>query len=351
MKIAIVTQPLISNYGGLLQNWALQTVLRREFSEVEVLTFDQVDCVAPLYIRVGSRIKSFLTGRKSVNRATKFDEFRTKHINATEKARSLQDFKRMDRVFRPNVYIVGSDQVWRPSMSFCMDANFLAFTKCKKKIAYAASFGIDTWEFTRRQTVRYRKLVNDFTAVSVREKGGISLLAKYLSCKASHVLDPTMLLCAEDYIGLSCAIPQRADEYIFTYILDSSPDKRRLVKRLVETGNECNAAFDMEGAMPRERPSVEQWINDIRYAKCVICDSFHGVAFSIIFNKDFYVLPNQQRGNSRLTSLLDSFGLSERLIKTSDEALSLPSIDWKRVNQIRTEKIAESLAFLRQSID
>jgi hypothetical protein len=351
MRIAIITQPLISNYGGLLQNWALQTVLRREFPGVDVVTFDQVDSVAPLYLRIGSAVKHIFWSNKDKNNVcSQFDSFRDKNIAATYKARTFSDFKKLDRIYAPDVYIVGSDQVWRPSMVFNLDANFLAFTQCHCKIAYAASFGIDTWEFTPSQTLRCRNLIKDFTAVSVREKDGIGLCSDYLGREACLVLDPTLLLLEEDYARLIQGNPVDGEDYVFTYILDSDSEKRVFVNSLIGNLPERNAAHNMLGDMPQVRPSVEEWLSAIRNASMVICDSFHGAAFSIIFNKDFYVLGNQQRGNSRLNSLLSLFGLSDRLVESEQAAKRLSPIDWQQVNCCHRRLINKSLSFLQSAL-
>lgn len=350
MLIAIVTQPLISNYGGLLQNWALQTVLKREYPGTEVITFDQVDSLTPFYIRIGSKIKSILTGRRQKYVPTKFDKFREANINATPKARSLNDFKKFDRHYVPDVYIVGSDQVWRPSMVFKLDANFLSFTKCKNKIAYAASFGVSVWEFSKPQTHRCKDLIKDFSAISVRETDGVHLCAQFLDCEACCVLDPTMLLNVDDYKNLIPDMPHKPEDYIFTYILDSDLNKRNIVKKLIGSLPERNAAHDIAGHMPSKRLSVEEWLSSISNSSKVICDSFHGAAFSIIFNKDFYVLGNNHRGNSRLNSLLTLYGLSDRMITTAVDAKTLPPIDWNKVNSRRQELVAESLSFIHSAL-
>lgn len=350
MRIAIVTQPLISNYGGLLQNWALQTILRCEYPSADVITFDQVESLAPQYLRIASAMKRYLIGRKQTSYRTKFDEFREQHIKATAKAHSMKDFVRLDRKYAPDVYIVGSDQVWRPSMVYNLDANFLSFAKSAKKIAYAASFGIDTWEFTPRQTSRCRDLIKQFTAISVRERDGIKLCADYLNCEATHVLDPTLLLEASDYNSLFPKSEVSAYKYVFTYILDTDSNKRAIIKEIVGKRPERNAAHDMNGLMPQARPSVEEWLSLIRDSELVICDSFHGAAFSIIFNKQFYILANPHRGNSRLISLLSLFGLEDRIIASMADTKAAAPIDWARVNLRRKELIANSLSFIHSAL-
>lgn len=352
MRIAIITQPLLDNYGGLLQNLALQTVLRREYPGAEVMTFDQVDSLAPLYLRIGACIKRIVARNRHTDLPTKFDLFRKKYINATPKSKSYRDFEKLDRRYCPDVYIVGSDQVWRPAMTHNLEANFLSFTKCQKKVAYAASFGIDKWEFTQQQTDRCSKLLKDFTAISVRENDGVRLCHDYLGCEAQQVLDPTLLLSAQDYETLlpNTDCRNKENEYIFTYILDSNPDKQKTSKTIIGNIPEMHAAFNVSGINRAEKLSPAEWIAGIRDAQTVICDSFHGAAFSIIFNKEFYILDNPHRGSSRLKSLLSLFGIEDRLIISADDVWSLPPIDWTKINKVRENLIADSLLFLHNNI-
>lgn len=349
MKIAIITQPLMSNYGGLLQNWALQQVLLREFYGSDVITFDQVESLAPWHLRVASKLK-YIFKAKSRPIVTDFENFRNSHINCTNKARCFSDFKKLDKKYKPDIYIVGSDQVWRPKMIFNFKANFLGFTKCKNKIAYAASFGVSNWEFTPEQTNQVKHLLHQFKAVSVREDDGVSLCQNYLSIDALHVLDPTLLLTAEDYNKLLTA---NADvkKYVFTYILDTNENKRAIIRTLIDHESELNASFDINGYKPYIPLSVEQWIEGIKKARMVVCDSFHGVAFSIIYNKEFFVLENTGRGNSRILSLLNQFGLQDRLIHSVEQVKNMQSINWDIVNKKRDDLRALSLQFLHSNID
>lgn len=349
MKIAIVTHPLQNNYGGLLQNWALQKVLKKYLPGCEVITFDQVDSLAPWYLRYGSKIKSLFIKRNAYT-PTAFDLFRQNNIVCTKKARSYKDFKRLDHIHKPDVYIVGSDQVWRPSMVFKLKANFLGFTKCTKKIAYAASFGIDRWEFTENQTMMAKQQISKFKAVSVREDDGVKLCRDFLDCTAEQVLDPTLLLDDVDYMPLSKNEKLENGEYIFTYILDSDENKKVIVEKILHGRKEINAGFDSSGNAPRQKMSVEQWLSAICNAETVLCDSFHGAAFSIIFNKDFVVINNENRGNSRLRSLLNLFGLNDRLICEPTDMAELRPVDWDMVNDIRKTLVFKSLDFINSAI-
>lgn len=355
MRIAIVTHPLMENYGGLLQNYALQQVLHKIVSDAEVLTFDQVDSVSPFLLRIGSQIKSSLKkliGKNSKpGEETEFNNFRKTFIAATAKAKSDRDMRRLDRRFHPDVIIVGSDQVWRPKMVRSIEANFLAFSRCRNKISYAASFGTSEWEFTREQMAKCKKLISTFSAISVREADGVNLCSSYLGRSAKHVLDPTMLLNVEDYAALENPVSGFIDSpFVFTYMLDTNATKRNFVKQTLQRLqlSEFNAARNAHGGMPGNRPSPGEWLYGISKACLVVCDSFHGVAFSVIYKRDFYVLPNPERGNSRIESILSLLGLESRMV--SDFPEFLEPINWDAV-YMRLDKLRDiSLNFLKEAI-
>ena len=353
MRVAIITQPLMENYGGLLQNFALQRVVKRLLPEADVITFDQVDSLAPWYYRTGAYVKRFLR-KKSEQKSpvSDFEQFIERYIRRTKKAKSYADFKRFDRKYTPDVYIVGSDQVWRPRMVFNLKANFLAFTGSPNKIAYAASFGVDSWEFSDEETEMCRRCVGQFKSISVREKSAISLCRDYLNVDAKLVLDPTLLLSRTEYEQLLSKDAAMCNDYIFTYILDSTPEKRRIVGNIMHSFDamEINAAHDVKGVLPAEKLSVEAWLSGIKNARMVVCDSFHGVVFSTIFHKNFFVIANPERGNTRISSLLEALGLTDRLISPDTAIADVAPIDWNEVEQNRQALADISLDFLTQAL-
>lgn len=344
MKIGIVTQPLLYNYGGILQNYALQQILIQLGHEP--ITFDQVDNLAPLYKRIGSRIKRLFkkSKYKSINN---IDLFKQKHIISTHKAKYYFDFKYFDFKYKPNAYIVGSDQVWRPKYNYRLFCNFLNFTKNKKKLSYAASFGTDVWEFSEAQTEKCKKLLSKFTHVSVREKSAVELCKSYFCKNATMVLDPTMVLNLDYYNKFITS--KKDNDYVFTYILNSNIIKQNFINELTQTfGHEIAYAFDSNGNN-FHKSSIEEWLTGIKNSKIVVCDSFHGVAFSIIFNKPFWVFTNPQRGNTRITSLLETFNLTNQLITDVFQSIHLkePNINWDNVNSILAVERNKSLEFLK----
>lgn len=341
MKIGILTLPLHTNYGGILQAYALQTVLERMGYEACVIQRPWRKQIVLLKypLRILKRcISRYILGRNSslfaeiiwnrnqavIERNTQ--EFIDKYIH-TYQIKQISDINEKDF----DAIAVGSDQIWRPMYyrlhyQYIEDA-FLSFTKkwCLKRIAYAPSFGTDEWEYNKVETQKCSNLLQKFDAVSVREQSGIELCEKYLGHKnVQWVLDPTMLLNKEDYEHL---IPQnvKAPGDLMCYVLDANDEINHLIAKIANENDlkVFQAASDVDNvSLPIERriqPPVESWLSGFRDAKLVITDSFHACVFSILFRKPFVVIGNKNRGYSRFETLLKLFGLEERLIENASQ--------------------------------
>lgn len=229
-----------------------------------------------------------------------------------------------------DAFIVGSDQVWRPQyFKSSIENAYLAFAKKwknVKRIAYAASFGTDEWEYTLKQTKYCSKLVELFDGVSVREKTAVGLCEHYFHCKAQHVLDPTMLLTASSYYQLfmNKQLPP-CDGKLLTYILDENVDTENIILQLAAHFGykpfRVNSRYENYNAplIERVQPSVEQWLKGFYEAEFVVTDSFHATIFAILFRKPFIVIGNRERGLSRLHSLLCMFSLEKHFVFTSEQ--------------------------------
>lgn len=357
MNIAIVTQPIKSNYGGVLQNFALQYVLRQLGHNP--ITIDYRDS-SPLWFYIGQTIKTMLLApfpskrrkitpyRNVFMRSPLIMDFVHKNITLTKE--EMLSYKRSALTkYDIDAIVVGSDQVWRPMYNpGCLYDTFLEFAHglSIKKIAYAASFGVDNWELTLEQTKRCRELVQDFDAVSVREASGKELCKSFLYVDAVEVLDPTLLLNADDYKAVCSQVPADTNNYICAYILDGSEDKLSVVKTFAKSLG-CN--LKMFSAHSQLKLSVEEWLAMFRDAKFVITDSFHGSVFSIIFQKPFYSLVNSDRGASRFHSLMDKFNLSSRIITSLPEVVT-SDIDWINVDAKRTQWKTISIDYIKQHL-
>lgn len=338
MKIAIMTQPLGQNYGGMMQAWALQQVLKRQGHQV--VTIDRrPDQFGLLYrtARFGYRLAMKMLGKRKAPLNLEKDyshilsntkSFIANNIVMSEPIDSTVKLKAHFERERYDAVVVGSDQTWRPKYSPNIENFFLDFLVGIKikRIAYASSFGVDDWEFTEEQTIRCAELAKLFDAISVREDSGIQLCRQYLGVDAQHVLDPTLLLRSTDYeqlIGEERLKEQ--SEGIFTYFLDKTPEKLALAEQAAkETGEKlfsCQAKLSINNNQSVDladlvMPDPRDWLAGFANANYVLTDSFHGVVFSIIFKKKFKVLINSERGSARFLSLFKVLGIDDDIFIT-----------------------------------
>lgn len=308
-NIGILTQPLIANYGGILQNYALQKILRN--MGYNPITFDTRRKI-PLFIFVLSTIKTillfFIPGKRRPffkrleKRKEVFDDFVNKYITKTEPFHNCHP--ELITNYNLDAIIVGSDQVWRPQCNQKLDDSFLQFASDSRirKIAYAASFGVDYWEYNYKSTKKYAELLKKFDFVSVRENSGITLCQKYLNTDAQENLDPTLLLDERDYLDLCASVKKNNSKFLAAYILDMTNEKKDILKHLSE---EKQLAIRYFSAEAESKLTIQEWLAMFRDASYIVTDSFHGTIFSIIFKKDFQCLYNNNRGNARFESIMN----------------------------------------------
>lgn len=372
MKIAILTQPLAHNYGGILQAYALQEYLEKMGHEAQVvchkgnqrLTFRTVLSIGKRFVKSwsgrnqGPVVPVWLDSKRNKILYGNTDAFIGKYLHTTA---NTNRFERLNSEGF-DAYITGSDQVWRPCYNrYTLDAMFLTFVDNPKavKISYAASFGVSDWEFSPTQTRMAREALTSFRAVSVREDSGVELCRKYLDREAVQLIDPTMLWDKEDYLSLvPDAEKNNSQNGIFTYIFSSSPGKENLIKKTADYLKDHTFSVYTDAVYNEEYreyvvPPVEKWLEGFHKARFVITDSFHGVVFSILFNKPFFAVGNRQRGLARFDSVLKLFSLEDRLIGENEiltvEKLNDP-VDWTTVNQILDRERERSRQFLTMSL-
>ena len=286
-----------------------------------------------------------LRGRIDSETAPEFEQY----INKTK---PLKGYKR-DIVDRYNLeaLVVCSDQVWRIEYNGDhIEDMFLGFAKdCNvKRVAYAASFGIDEWDYTPEQTDKCAILAQRMDAVSVREHSGIALCRDKLGVDATCVLDPTLLLDADDYNDIIDCQTDVDEPYLAVYCLDVNETKQRFFNHLAQERG-LKIRYFTTGW--RSRFTVGQWLAMIARSSMVVTDSFHGTVFSVLFGKEFYTMCNPERGNTRISGLLELLGLKKCLL--SDVAPVEPAdyaIDWQEV-YLRLDKQRDvSYQFLKDSL-
>ncbi len=366
MKIGILTLELVSNYGGVLQAFALYHTLERMGHEPCLISTRKlkepklkkrikwfvsrcIEWVFPLYItyqtsKDGSR-KNFI---RFINEKLPNKIYPT-------------DLKQLNGEF--DALVVGSDQVWRPVFSEDVRMFFLDFAmdfKHVKRIAYAASFGLpdlkdDEWR--DGYIDECATMLKKFDAVSVRENDAVDICKNRFGFEnAKWVLDPTMLLAPTDYLQ---EVPVATKGKFVNYILDMDSTKEAIISTIEKTMGTKTIYLKDEIEVSHQRPlkfkqhrSIESWLTEIASAEFVFTDSFHGCVFCIIFNKPFAVRLNAQRGNARFNSLMQLYGLQDRMVKNAEDVekvMALP-IDWETVNEKRHQMIEKSIGFLRNAL-
>lgn len=357
MKIGILTQPLYNNYGGIIQNYALQTILKKlghtsitiDRHKEHKISFGRDSIIKIFQLLKIKKIPFIPTSAQEIYLATDLYDFILKKINKTEKIDTHKKFIKYIENNTFDAYIVGSDQVWRPIYSPDLYTYFLDFAPSQSlKLSYAASFGVDKWEFSETETERCKKLLAKFDFISVREDSAVDLCLEHFQLNAKQLIDPTMLLEKEEYLDLlEPSAKHTANTYLYTYILDRDIEKERIVSFVSN-----KLELKEYSVMPKERfgyatlnqiekckySSMSKWLEGFVNAKFVIVDSFHGCVFSIIFNKPFIAISNKKRGITRFKSLLKKFGLEKQLVSHLDfdpEILSDRNFNWNEINEIR----------------
>lgn len=360
-KIAILTQPLHINYGGTLQAYALQKVLKDMCFDVETINYRTKK--SSTFRKLLSTIKQVLEGTNKFQFTTVelkkirllHNNFIASNINTSSEINTLQELKKYFCNKSFDAVIVGSDQVWRVDYSPRIESYFLDFLyedKKIKKISYAASFGLDKWDFSQNLTNKLIKYIKEFDALSVREDSAVKLSKENLDVGVDHVLDPTLLLEHDDYIKLFNEEKSENTGKIFSYILDEN--KIKIIQKISEhlggkkvfkkqPIKKSKNEFFVADLTDYQYPSIESWLKAFNDATFIVTDSFHGTVFSIIFNKQFISIKNKERGNSRFESLLKIFELEDRLIDDNEKCIE--EIISKKINY---DKINLRLNTLRE---
>ena len=331
MKIGILTFHWAQNYGAVLQCYALKCKLEELGHDVFII--DRIPqyqgILRDLYHRIS--YKYFISWLK-------FSRFNRKYLQP--KTKTYRSQEALDRYFHQeslDAIVVGSDQVWRKDMTntFGLDTFMFSFVPDNvRKYAYAISMGDAQMSFTEEELKTFCFLYNKFDKVSVREDVAQKKLLE-MGCYTPYpeqVLDPSMLLSTQDYDFLieKGATMSQTENKLFCYVLDISDS-------ICEEINLMSSRYGVESVIVTlaDGLSIEQWLRNIKDAKMILTDSYHGVVFSLLYNKQFKFIGNKRRGNSRVESLYSFLGVN------SEEDL-----DWNHFNNILKIKRLESLNFL-----
>ena len=349
-KVGILTLHYGLNYGGVLQTYATKETLRQ--LGFEPIIIDRIPEVFGRDYPLRRRCAHPFTQRA-------FYLFRKYELQPI--SRPVFTSQELTDLLSEDFYgiVIGSDQVWRKAV-FSVDGDYYMIHQQDlpiKKVAYAASTGIATWEYDEQETKEIASALKTFAGISVREEDSVPMIKEHCGVDVLSILDPTLLANPKIYAPLCKKARLSGSGKLVTYILDWTEDKQRIIDQV------CSATgLEVQHILPKEKkckglfsrivnqdPSVYDWVNQIATADFVVTDSFHGTAFSLIFNKQFVVIGNVARGMVRFTSLLGQFDLAERL--TTDRLPDISrTIDYQSVNKVLNEKRKRGINFLRNNL-
>lgn len=362
MKINTITCHDVYNLGASLQAYALAAYLGACGHDVQILDYKpeylsrhySLTWVSnPRFDRpllrqayLLAKLPGRLKARKSL-RKRRFDDFRREHLPVTPVRYESCEALRAAGL-QADVFIAGSDQIWNPVFPNGKDpAFFLDFVpEGKRRVSYAASFSVES--LSDEDRARMKPWLEKLHAVSVRERSGVALLER-MGVAGVQVMDPVFLIDRAHWERMAAQPP--AEDYILVYDFDQSPLVRETARKLsAQSGKKIVSVFPMAGAdeVWQDMGPLE-FVGAVRHAACVISNSFHATAFSLIFERPFYVVNRQEKINTRMHDLLHSVGLQQRMITATDEAgCAAPA--WETPRERLEALVVRSKSYLEQAL-
>jgi len=379
MKVGILTLYYKNNnYGGQLQAYALQKFLEDRSIQCEQISFQKTD----------NKINQYKKRKLSMMKLIKNRIWRmcniVVYIKAKERWRNFEKFSNSiphskyiytsqnitDSINSYDTFVCGSDQIWSDKWSdreeqlvYCLD-----FVDGKKKIAYAASIGAN--ELNSEHADLLKKSLEKFNSISVRESSAKILIDEIISKDIKTVLDPTLLLSANDWNNVCVETKKSKEEpYIFAYLLGMNRQQREAVTDIAKelklklwtipyvfgSMRTCDLGF---GDIKDYSSGPAEFIGLIKNADLILTDSFHAMVFSVIYHKQFYVFKrdsdnNPKSMNSRIVDFLTELGLKKRLVNSNFiESIDIKSnIDYKEVDEVLEKKREISIEFLNKALN
>ena len=384
MRIGVMTYwNSSSNYGQLLQCWALQRFLQLEGHEAYAIAYrrkygilDKLKKLtfAKLVKRFNGEHRAVVAERErcaAQDAKRDFNGFRSKYLAFSPDTYDSLSALRANPP-QADAYIAGSDQIWHESLDDNSSAAMYLDFGSARRIAYAASMGR---RLQQSEVDAFKRLTAPFDAISVRERATAEECARY-GVNAVTCVDPTLLLDAAEYNCLAHAVDEDGgafvdDEalapFVFAYVVNIESDDDFPIIELgqysAQLGLSINATYASGYSIAREMlddaetlyPSIPEWIGMIRDAQCVVTSSFHGAVFCVLFHKQFLVVPladKRAAANERIESLLGSLGLGSRIYRFNVPFASQMDspIDWAEVDEGLAALRETSIAFLREAL-
>ncbi len=376
MKIRILTFHAVSNYGAVLQAYALQETLRLQGHDVAFIDYRppylttggsfwfprsrwHVDANLVIAYKKVMALKELTGGMRAQNRL--FTDFIEKDLILDDrKYKNIAELRRNPP--EADLYICGSDQIWNPSRQYGVDpACFLDFGESgTKKISYAASFGKPG--VPQRHEKEIAGYLEKLDGISVREASGVDLVKRLSGREASLVPDPTFLIDWTKQDPLNAPAKTGDQKQIFFYVLRDGTGIYEAQQSLSQKGfhiiqpNNPHQRWPAHGEVNAMGPW--DWLREISRSDAVVTNSFHGTVFSILLQKNFLAvhLSGEKSGlNERMDNVLEQTGLADRVsVDTDPNSLSdtlQRAIDWESVTSCVEKMRDAGINFLEISAE
>ena len=364
-KILLTTLFGVSNYGTALQAYATQKVINNFGYDSKILNYTQKrlntinvikksnkeikDLKSRLYM-IASVLYRFIP---NIIVKRKFSKFINKYLSLT--STNISNYKDIDLKYdylKYDCFITGSDQVWNYKYNEGIDyVYYLKFVPDNlRKISYASSIGMT--DFLEEEKDEIKKLLKRYDIIGVREISAQEALNK-MNIKCEVVLDPTMLLDFNDWKDIEKNINIK-EKYLLVYILGRDKSIMKTAEKIAEEKNlkiiKIGLDFIYSSKIYRnyQYASPNEFIYLFRHADFVLTNSFHGLAFSINFNKQFLAI-TPKTYSTRLLSILSLFDLTDRII-TNNDSTYLYNINYIEINKKLNDYRKKSIDFLDKSI-
>jgi len=365
-RIGILTFSYSNNPGSVMQAHALQNTLSRicPDAEVSLINYQKTHSGKPLIgIHVFTRPIRSWTPKKVIRwtiamlihpiRMKKYKRFFNRHYNGyPTREITRDDLAALNRTY--DLFVVGSDQVWNFS-SPQVDATYLLdfVEDDTKKVAYAASFG--QADISDMKTDAIKQWLPHFREIAVREQESIDTVRELAGKTAEWVLDPSLLLDKDEYSAI--AVKPKEKKYVFLYYRHESPELEAFAEKMASHfGLELVRVFRQfkcaKNGKPVQTIGPEEWLGYMENAEYVVTNSFHGICFSLIFEKEFFVSAihgEREATNTRISNILAQFDLSDRSADSVTDFDAMPRIDYQAVNQKIAQRREHSMDYLKKA--
>lgn len=367
--VGIITMHKVINYGSALQAWATQEVIRRLGYEVQI-----IDYIYPNAFHIKGKKDNFvknalrwcchlLQGFPWKRKRKYFEKFWNVNFNLTQTYSCAESIYNNPPDF--DIYVAGSDQIWNPAYIKGDGVFLLDFvTNSKRRISYSSSFAQAKLEegIKKKMTDSLRK----FFSITVRESNGAKIVKELIGKDIPVTLDPTLLLCKEDYLPLIRQSTLHIQKpYMLVYILQYAYNPYPYATEFIREAHRQTGLhivcldFSVKQHLGikdmihlHDAVGPAEFLSLFANASLVITTSFHGTAFALNFGIPFYSLLNDKSGSDdRMVNLLRLCGMEDRGIILHTKNVQVSTlIDINKCETRLRQKSEESISYLRRNL-